>query len=110
MSKERAPKIQYTVVNEDALAEKFPEMFTMVRTLDKAQLYKKVKAAKELGADIPGVKIGDVVSVSLESAKTLLEAVSELNELPMQDLKPVDENPLADVPALFTSKEAAQPL
>lgn len=88
--KPRTPRIPYEIVDEEALAKRFPELVKMVRKFDEPALYKKVKAALEVGLEIPGVRIGtaavpagaiDVLPITQEGLQ-LVEPINPLSDLP----------------------------
>lgn len=116
--KPRAQKIPYEIFDEDALAQRFPEL--VIREFDHGALYKKVKAAAELGTHIPGVRIGSVPLPMPEPEQVLAPTVKPeakpslqlrnvapgVNETPEGAL--VMDDPLKDVPAALRPTKVSE--
>lgn len=49
-------RIEYTINDAEALLAYYPDLKKITVTVDKSALYKKIKAARELGIEIPGVE------------------------------------------------------
>lgn len=71
-----AARIPYGVYDIEALAEAHPSV--IIKAVDHPALYKKVKAAHELGLPIPGVTIGK----AFEEAAPLAPPADDLRDVP----------------------------
>lgn len=94
--KPRTPRIPYEIVDEEALAKRFPELVKMVRKFDEPALYKKVKAALEVGLEIPGVRIG---TAAVPAGAAELPPIAQDSP----HLAEQSSNPLSDLPNYLQS-------